>query len=173
MAEPQQKTILVVDDEDDIREYFADVLRDAGFNVMTARDGNEALQKIRQRVPDFISLDLVMKGKSGIKFLYELRRNKEWSKIPYVIVTAHASDDQGRDDLRKILANKTFLGPGVYLEKPVMPDQYLNFFCSQLGVDVGFASPEKDSAQLQAELQELMKQADPEKLREIIKLLKQ
>jgi len=95
MTKPEDKTILVVDDEDDVRNYFAEVLLDAGFNVVTAADGEEALDKIKEQKPDFISLDLVMPKKSGIKFLYELRHNKLWANIPVVIVTAHAHDKLG------------------------------------------------------------------------------
>lgn len=47
---------------------------------------------MKETLPDFISLDLVMPKKSGIKFLYELRHNKEWVNIPVGLVTAHAHD---------------------------------------------------------------------------------
>ena len=59
MAKAQDKTVLVVDDEPDVREYLAMVLSDAGFKVVTAADGVEALELIRRSTPDFISLDLV------------------------------------------------------------------------------------------------------------------
>ena len=82
MALPEEKTILVVDDEPDVRQYLAAVLEDAGFNVLTATDGEEALRMIRAERPDFISLDLIMPRKSGHKLLVELRRDKELSRIP-------------------------------------------------------------------------------------------
>jgi CheY-like chemotaxis protein len=69
MARPEDKTVLVVDDEEDVREYFAMALEDAGFNVLRAANGNEALERIREKTPDFISLDLVMPEKSGIRLL--------------------------------------------------------------------------------------------------------
>lgn len=172
MATPQDKTILVVDDEDDIREYFASVLEDAGFKVMTAANGNEALERVKEKVPDFISLDLVMPDKSGIKFLYELRHKKEWAKIPFVIVTAHASDYLGKADLENILANKTFSGPGVYLEKPVSPEQYLSFIAKEVGVEYKLKASQGDVDQLQNEVQKLMKDAGPDELEEILQLLR-
>ena len=135
MAKPEDKTVLVVDDEEDVREYFAMALEDAGFNVQRAENGNVALERIKEKSPDFISLDLVMPEKSGIKLLYELRQHKEWKRIPFVVVTAHARDDAGRGDLQEILSDKTFSGPQMYLEKPVEAEQYVAFICEQLGVE--------------------------------------
>ena len=60
MPEAKDKTVLVVDDEPNVRDYLAQILRDAEFNVVTASDGDEALEIIRESPPDFISLDLVM-----------------------------------------------------------------------------------------------------------------
>ena len=57
MERPEDKTILVVDDEPDVRGYLKMILEDAGFRVLTAGDGVEALELIREDRPDFISLD--------------------------------------------------------------------------------------------------------------------
>jgi CheY-like chemotaxis protein len=172
MAKAEEKTVLVVDDEEDVREYLAMTLEDAGFNVLRAANGNEALARIRERTPDFISLDLVMPEKSGIKLLYELRQHKEWRKIPFVVVTAHARDDAGKGDLEEILSSKTFSGPKVYLEKPVKAEQYVDFICEQLGVDYEAESGAEDADTLRGELEKLMKAADPSKLAEAVRLLK-
>ena len=172
MAKPQDKTVLVVDDEEDVREYFSMALEDAGFNVLRAGNGNEALERIREKTPDFISLDLVMPEKSGIKLLYELRQNKEWKRIPFVVVTAHARDDAGRGDLEEILSGKTFSGPSVYLEKPVRAEKYVGFICEQLGVEYEGEPAADDADKLRAELQDLIKAGDPDKLAEAVRLLK-
>ena len=172
MARPEDKTVLVVDDEEDVREYFAMALEDAGFDVQRAENGNEALERIREKTPDFISLDLVMPEKSGIKLLYELRQDKVWKKIPFVVVTAHARDDAGRGDLEEIVSSRTFSGPKMYLEKPVEAEQYVSFICEQLGVEHEAESAAQDATKLRSELQELMKSVDPEKLAEAVRLLK-
>ena len=125
MSRPQEKTILIVDDEPDVVTYFAGILERAGFKVVTANNGNDALKVMRKRPPDLISLDLVMPEKSGIRFLYELRRNRQWSRIPVMIVTAHARDDLGKSDFDEIFSGKTLIGPLTYLEKPVNPDRFL------------------------------------------------
>jgi CheY-like chemotaxis protein len=173
MAKPEDKTVLVVDDEEDVREYFAMALEDAGFDVLRAENGNEALDRIKQKAPDFISLDLVMPEKSGIKLLYELRQHKEWRRIPFVVVTAHARDDAGKGDLEEILSSKTFSGPKVYLEKPVKSEQYVSFICEQLGVEYEGEPVVDDAEKLRGELEELMKKGvDPKKLAEAVRLLK-
>jgi CheY-like chemotaxis protein len=172
MARPEDKTVLVVDDEEDVREYLAMALEDAGFNVQRASDGNEALDRIREKAPDFISLDLVMPGKSGIKLIHELRRNKTWKSIPFVVVTAHASDDLGKDDLEEIMSQKTFSGPKVYLEKPVKPEQYVGFVCEQLGVECRAEGERSDADRLREELKGLIESADPSRLNEALRLLK-
>ncbi len=171
MPKPEDKTILVVDDEEDAREYLATVLEDAGFNVVLAVDGDDALDKVRSAPPDFISLDLVMPGKSGIRFLHELRRNKEWEKIPFVIVTAHASDEQGQDDLQNIMAGKTFSGPGFYLEKPVKPEEYIKFVCEQVGVDYAVPQEADRAEALREELQQMLRGADTAQMERAVRAL--
>ena len=171
MARPEEKTVLVVDDEEDVRDYLAMALEDAGFRVVQAADGNEALSRIAEQVPDFISLDLVMPGKSGIKLLHELRRNREWRNIPFVIVTAHARDDLGKGDLEEIMSQKTFSGPNVYLEKPVKPEQYVGFISERLGIQPE-GGEKTDGSEARDELQKLIASADADTLAEALRVLK-
>jgi CheY-like chemotaxis protein len=172
MAKPEEKTILVVDDEDDVRDYFADILRDAGFKVVTAADGQEALERVREKRPDFISLDLVMPRRSGIKFLYELRHNKDWVNIPVVIVTAHAHDSLGKKDLRDIFEEKSFSGPKLYLEKPINEERYVRMVCENVGVEYEEPEDRQDAESKRRELEELLKNADPDTVSAILKKLK-
>src|SRR5579872_43634 len=65
MDEATRKRVLVVDDEPDVRDYLQAALEDAGFLVVTAGNGLEALDAIRRQPPDLISLDLVMPHHSG------------------------------------------------------------------------------------------------------------
>lgn len=172
MPKPNDKTILIVDDEDDVREYFADILRDAGFNVMTAADGEAGLAQVREKKPDFISLDLVMPKKSGIKFLYELRHNKEWVNIPVVIVTAHAHDKLGKKDFTDIFEDKSFQGPKFYLEKPIDEEMYVRMVCENVGVEFEEPDQAEKAEKQKGEIDTLLKNADPETVAEILKQLK-
>lgn len=74
-----QKTILLVDDEPSIRIISSALLRRAGYEVMVAADGFEALQKIREKVPDLVITDLRMPNMNGFELLAVLR-----SKFPNV-----------------------------------------------------------------------------------------
>ena len=172
MAKPEEKTILVVDDEEDVRDYLSTVLEDAGFKVIAAADGNQALEKLKEQIPDFISLDLVMPNKSGMRFLREMRRTKAWANIPFVIVTAHAHDELGREDLNDILSTMTVSGPNVYLEKPVAPEHYVRLICERLGVDLEQSAEEIEVDDLRRELANLIKSAGPDQLKEAIRALK-
>ncbi len=170
MARAEDKTILVVDDEPNVRDYLAQILRDAGFRVVTASDGGEALECIRNERPDFISLDLVMPKKSGHKLLYELRKDKDLSRIPVVVVTAHAQDELGQGDLVDIMENRVISGPGVYLEKPVKPLDYVR--CVQQAVGIEETEEVGEKISLQEELQEQLSHAEPHALRRALAALK-
>jgi CheY-like chemotaxis protein len=171
MTKPEDKTILVVDDEPDVLTYLTMVLQDAGFNVMSAKDGYEALERVKEKKPDFISLDLVMPHKSGIRFYHELRKNKEWSNIPVVIVTAHAHDELGKGDLEEILQGKTFSGRQVYLEKPVKPADFVRMVKREVGLPVEEPA-EKHLPTTREEIDALLDQADSTVLEKIARELK-
>jgi two-component system alkaline phosphatase synthesis response regulator PhoP len=170
MLRPQDKTVLVVDDEPNVREYLAQILLDAGFRVLTAGDGNEAMEIIQRERPDFISLDLVMPRKSGHKLLYELRKDRELSRIPVLIVTAHAQDELGEGDLKDILDNRVISGPGVYLEKPVKPLTYVRAVQRALGIEE--TPTDADRISLQEELKKVLPDAEPHALRRALEALR-
>ncbi len=168
-----QKTILIVDDEPDVRKFFQSVLEDAGFDVEIACDGIEGLERVKNKKPDLISLDLVMPKKSGIKLFYELRKNREWSKIPVLIVTAHAKDEFGKTDFKDLMEGKTISGPQTYLEKPIKPNSYVNTIKQILKIPIEeVVEKEKSQDELQKELKNLINGADKSKLQEALDLLK-
>jgi DNA-binding response OmpR family regulator len=169
MANDAKKRVLVVDDEADVRNFLKAALIEAGFDVVTACDGFEALDELNKRVPDLISLDLVMPKKSGVKLYRDLTKNKAWKDIPIIIVTGHARDDLGKADLKEL----TMSGPGVYLEKPVRPDNYVAAVKGILGMEA--TEEEKvmaEQVEMQSSLKTLIDEADPETLRKIKAMLK-
>ena len=168
MADNSKKTVLVVDDESDVRNFLKAALLESGFNVILAEDGNVALELVKKQIPDLISLDLVMPKKSGAKLYRELTKNKEWKKIPVIIVTGHARDDLGKSDLKEL----TMSGPGIYLEKPVKPTNYIAAIKKILGMDT--SEEEKEAAQvveLQNDLKNIIDDADPETLKKLKEMM--
>lgn len=173
MARPEEKTILVVDDEPDVLIFLQSALEDAGFSVLTASDGNEAIEVLQSKRIDFISLDLVMPNKSGARCLYEIRKNKEWSRIPVVIVTGHARDELGRSDFEEIFSGKTISGPQIYLEKPVKAVDFVNMVKRQLDIEVveePAAAGDRPEA-LKQDLKEMLDGADADMLKKIKEML--
>ena len=174
MARPEEKTVLVVDDEPDIVVYLSTTLEDAGFHVLTAGDGQEALEIMASVTPDFISLDLVMPRKSGIRFFRELRRNRAWSRIPVMVVTGHGRDERGENDLGEILGARTMSGPGLYLEKPVKPLDFVRAVATALDVELDLnALVDPDHAEKRKEVRELLGQLDGDELERVLKILRE
>jgi CheY-like chemotaxis protein len=80
--------ILVVDDEPIIRRFLADGLADAGHEVITATNGAEALDRVRERQSDIVLLDLLMPVMDGISFLLERQASPHLARLPVVVLTA-------------------------------------------------------------------------------------
>ena len=96
------KRIFIIDDEPDIIEVLAFVLAGKGYEVLSARDGREALNTLRTLVPDFILLDLEMPYVNGYEVFYHLRRDPNLYKVPVVILTACTLSDQDSERLKKM-----------------------------------------------------------------------
>ena len=85
-AEPRP-SVLIAEDDLFLLKVFQVKFKKAGFNVISAKDGNETLEKLRTENPDILLLDLVMPQKSGFEVLEELKRNPGAKKIPIIIVS--------------------------------------------------------------------------------------
>src|SRR5579885_3485053 len=88
----EQKVILLVDDDPDIREALADRLADAHYRVLTARSGAEALQHIDRGSIDGVLLDIRMPGMDGVAVLTHMRQRH--ANIPVIVVTASMEKDK-------------------------------------------------------------------------------
>ena len=89
MDRASSRYVMVVDDDDEIREALADVLTDEGYEVVGARDGQQALQFVRAgRRPNAILLDLWMPVMDGWQLRHELLSDSKLSDIPVIVLTA-------------------------------------------------------------------------------------
>ncbi|MFT3784470.1 MAG: response regulator [Nibricoccus sp.] len=112
------KTVLVVDDYASVRFYHANLLRQAGFKAVDARDGHEALEKIRQSRIDLILLDLIMPKMSGEEFIRRIRSLPEYANIPLLVISSEAAEDQIRP-----IAGSGKIGFAI---KPIVPGSLLD-----------------------------------------------
>ncbi|MDX1532190.1 MAG: response regulator transcription factor, partial [Rhodothermales bacterium] len=113
---PSEITILVVDDEEDVVEIISHFLRQEGFNVITAYDGEAALEKAQQDV-DLIVLDVMLPGLDGFEIARRLRSRVETETIPILFLTAKTEEE---DQIEGLMA-----GGDTYLTKPVSPQVLL------------------------------------------------
>lgn len=110
-------TVLLVDDQIELRSIHGAYLERHGYEVLTASDGESALRFVRERQPDIIFLDHSLRGRTGLEIAQELKRNPETEHIPIFMLTGHSYGAVGRKALD--------IGCAGYLSKPVAPQRVL------------------------------------------------
>lgn len=93
MDDAKKKKILIVDDEESIAEALSSYLKNENFDIITAKNGKEGLDKALSEHPDLILLDVVMPIMNGIDMLKELRKDK-WGKTVKIILLTMLDDLQ-------------------------------------------------------------------------------
>ena len=88
MSENTGKYVLVVDDDKSSRDLLSHVLGTLGMRAEVAKDGVEALEKIKQEVPALVLLDVMMPRMDGFSVLVRLRKNPQTRDIPVIVVSA-------------------------------------------------------------------------------------
>ena len=105
-----KKTVLIADDEADIVETLQFMLESDGFEVLTAYDGEEALNLARRAIPDIILLDVMMPKINGYKVSRLLKFDKKFQDIPILMITARSQEED------KLIGEET--GADEYITKP-------------------------------------------------------
>ncbi|HEX6800882.1 MAG TPA: response regulator, partial [Candidatus Binatia bacterium] len=118
-----QKTILVVDDEDDVRESVREVLSDEGYRVVDTADGARVLDMIRDEKPELVLLDIWMPQVDGIGLLKEIKSQEP--DINVVMVSGHGNIHTA--------VTATKYGAFDFIEKPVSLDGLLTTVQRALG----------------------------------------
>lgn len=109
MAEATLK-ILVVDDEPDVSSLLSLLLKSKGYDVITAADGQEALEKARKEGPDLILLDVMLPKLDGYRVARMLKFDEKFSHIPIVMLTAKIQEKDKKIGLE--------MGADDYVTKP-------------------------------------------------------
>lgn len=107
----ETKTILVIEDEADVRNFASRVFELEGYRVIQAADVDEGMKLMRQSQPSLVLLDLRLPGRSGWTMLEQLKNDAEPSAIPVIVFTASAAVQQRERALR--------MGAASYLVKPL------------------------------------------------------
>ncbi|MEG3847361.1 response regulator [Microcoleus sp. herbarium19] len=109
-SETAAGTVLVVDDNPDLRFYVSGILRDSGFAVLLARNGKEGFDMAKSRHPDLILTDLMMPLVSGLDLIRMIREDRELQGTPAILLTAKADEDTRIEGVER--------GADAYLSKP-------------------------------------------------------
>jgi DNA-binding response OmpR family regulator len=110
MTSPE-KTVLIIEDEADAAELFAEMMRVSGFRVLKTSSSTPALSLIATEKPDIIILDIMMPEVSGLDILRQMRQDSTLAAIPVVVVSAKSMPADIRTGMEA--------GASTYLTKPV------------------------------------------------------
>ncbi|MBP8976037.1 MAG: response regulator [Bacteroidetes bacterium] len=105
-----KKCILVVDDSTTVRKFVSVSLSMQGFEVVTACDGMDALEKLPERKYDLIITDLNMPTMDGFEFIKNLKSNPDYKDLPVIILTS-LSDESNKEEGAKLGVNSYVVKP--------------------------------------------------------------
>lgn len=116
--ETKPRKVLIADDEPDILEILKYNLSNEGYEVITAKDGDEAIEKARRSLPDLVVLDVMMPKKNGVEVCQILRSQSAFKETLIVFLTAIS------DEVSHIKGLET--GADDYINKPIAPKVFLS-----------------------------------------------
>lgn len=105
MSTPSQYHILITEDNADLQGIYEAKLLAEGYSVATAGDGKAAFDRIRERMPDLILLDIIMPRMDGMEFLKKARKEKSLTGVPIIVMT-NLGQDEDRAQCEKLGAKK-------------------------------------------------------------------
>ena len=130
----KKKTVLVVEDELDMRIFISTLLETSGYQPVTTRDGKEGMRKVKDLFPDLIILDVMMPGEGGVHMYRQLKTDQSLKDIPVIMLSA--------------IAKKTFYHylkmvnarleepvpePEAYMEKPPEAEELMMMTANLIG----------------------------------------
>ena len=118
------KTILIIEDHEDIRENVAEILMLSNYKVLMAANGKEGIEAAQKNIPDLIICDIMMPGVDGYGVLHILHKDPNTQNIPFIFLTSKSE----RSDFRSAME----MGADDYLTKPFAGNELLNAIESRL-----------------------------------------
>lgn len=111
------KTFLIVDDSASMRQLIAFTIKDAGYDVLLAENGNDALEKMSRAKIDMVITDLNMPEMDGITFIRELRGKADYKFVPIIMLTTESQEAKKREGRAA--------GASGWIVKPFSPSQLM------------------------------------------------
>ena len=122
-----KRNVLIVDDSEFTRNYHSYILREANFDVVTAVDGADALEKLYSRHFDLVLTDINMANMDGYEFIRRVRSSGDHKDLPIIIIS---TESEAEDKSRGFLA-----GANLYVVKPTEPQALVEYICMLLGIE--------------------------------------
>ena len=138
------KTIMMVDDDENMIKFLTAVLEDNGYQVTSALNGSDGLKMLQEEVPDLLVLDVMMPKKSGFTLFKQIRRDERLKELPVLMLTGVAQSLQEMDDeredtlqhpqdnLREALRKQIqqmrgegLITPEMFVDKPIDPESFV------------------------------------------------
>jgi len=124
----RRKSVLVVDDSLSVRRMLRELVEDAGFEALTAKDGAEALEVLRAERPDALVTDLEMPNMNGLQLTSTVRATPELADLPVIMITSRSMEKHRRQAAEA--------GVNVYLTKPYSDIDLVNHIRDAVGADI-------------------------------------
>ena len=133
-------TVLLIDDEKKLLEALSGYLESKGIVVLSAQSTKQALQILKHKVPDLLIVDVIMPEQTGYEFITRLKRNKHFTTIPFIFLTAKGMTKDRIEGYR--------LGCRAYITKPFDPEELIsvidNIIIETKNIDTHISKSQKD-----------------------------
>ena len=129
-----KKTVLIVEDEMDMRIFISTLLETSGYTPVVTRDGKEGLIKARDVSPDLIILDVMMPGEGGVQMYRQLKTDQTLKAIPVIMLSAVAQKTFSHYlNMVNARLDRPIPRPEAYIEKPPEADDLLQMAARLIG----------------------------------------
>jgi CheY-like chemotaxis protein len=129
-----KKTVLIVEDEMDMRIFISTLLETSGYVPLMTRDGKEGLIKARDVSPDLIILDVMMPGEGGVQMFRQLKMDQTLKGIPVIMLSAVAQKTFSHYlNMVNARLDEPIPRPEAYIEKPPEAEELLKMTASLIG----------------------------------------
>ena len=130
----KKKTVLIVEDELDMRIFLSTLLETSGYQPITTRDGKEGMLKAKDVCPNLIILDVMMPGEGGVQMYRQLKTDKTLCKIPVIMLSAVTRKTFAHYlNMVNARLKDAIPDPAAYIEKPPEAEELLKMTTALIG----------------------------------------